>query len=51
MCYGAETWTLLEADIDKLSISERKIVRRMFGAVFDEKIWRIRNNEGNEEIL
>ena len=51
VCYGAEIWSLLEVDISKLRIFERKIVRRIYGAVFDGEIWRIRNNEEIEEIL
>ena len=44
VCYGAETWTLSQMDSNKLRIFERRIVRRIYGAVFERDGWRIRNN-------
>ena len=50
VCYGAETCTLSEMDSNKLRIFER-IVRRIYGAVFERDGWGIRNNEEIENIL
>ena len=51
VCYGAETWTLSEMNSNKLRIFERRIVRRIYGAVFERDGWRIKNNEEIENIL
>ena len=49
--YGAETWNLFAADVSKLRVFERKIVRRIYGPIFENGNWRIRNNLEIEEIL
>ena len=38
-------------DSNKLKIFERKIIRKIHGAVNEEGIWRIRNNTEIEQIL
>lgn len=38
-------------DSNKLKIFERKIIRKIHGAVNEEVIWRIRNNTEIEQIL
>ena len=50
-CYVAETWALSEMDANKVRIFERRIVRRIYGAVFERDGWRIRNNEEIESVL
>jgi hypothetical protein len=43
--YGSETWTLTVADEELLRRWERKILRKIYGAVNDNGQWRIRENE------
>jgi len=43
LCYRTETWALSNADSNKLKIFERKVVRKIHGAVFEEESWRIKN--------
>jgi hypothetical protein len=45
LTYGAETWVLSKQDEHRLSIFERKILRRIYGPVMDRESWRIRNNQ------
>lgn len=49
--YGSEAWNLSASDCNKLRVFERKIVRRIYGAVLDRGEWRIRNNQEINEIL
>ena len=42
--YGSECWTLNKAEEDKLLIFERKILRKIFGPVQENNIWRILYN-------
>jgi hypothetical protein len=43
--YGAETWVLSKADELRFGVFERKILRRIYGPVFEGAIWRSRYNE------
>jgi len=45
LTYGAEMWALFKQDEYRLSISERKIFRRIYGPVIDRGGWRIRTNQ------
>jgi hypothetical protein len=57
LTYGAETWVLSKQDEHRLSIFERKILRRIYGPVMDRGKWGIRTNEelyqlcGENEIV
>jgi hypothetical protein len=57
LVYGAETWVLSKQDGHRLSVFERKILRRIYGAVMDGERWRIRTNQelyhlyGEKDIL
>jgi hypothetical protein len=42
--YGAETWTLTRRDEERLITWERKLLRKISGAVKDKGQWRIRRN-------
>ena len=42
--FGSETWTLPEKAIAALNIWERKVLRKIFGPVYDQGIWRVRTN-------
>jgi hypothetical protein len=43
--YGSETWAMTEMDMKKLGTWERKILRRIYGTVEEQGIWRIRTNQ------
>ena len=45
LTYGSETWVLSKQDDHRLSIFERKILRRIYGPVIDWGRWRIRTNQ------
>jgi hypothetical protein len=53
LTYGAETWALTKQDEHRLSIFERKILRRIYGPVMDRGRWRIRTNQlcGEDDIV
>jgi hypothetical protein len=41
--YGGETWAMTEMDRKRLSTCEKKILRRMYGPVVEQGLWRIKN--------
>ena len=43
--YGAATWVLSKGDELRLGVFERKILRRIYGPVCEEEIWRSKYNE------
>jgi hypothetical protein len=43
--YGAETWTLTATEENALRMFERKIIRRIYGTVMENYVWRIRYNQ------
>jgi hypothetical protein len=48
--YGCETWVLKESIIQKLSVFERKILRKIFGPTKEDNgIWRIKTNKELDE--
>jgi len=50
--YGCETWVLEESIIQKLSVFERKILRKMFGPTKEANgIWRIKTNKELDELI
>jgi len=40
----SETWHMTAVDIKRLKTWERKILRRIYGPVVEQVIWRIRTN-------
>ena len=44
LTYGSESWTFNKGNIEKLMTFEKKILRKIYGAVNDRGIWRIRYN-------
>ena len=44
LTYGSETWTLTKKDEYLLSVTERNILRRIFGGVLENDTWRRRTN-------
>jgi hypothetical protein len=49
--YASETWVLKETIIQKLSVFERKILRRIFGPTKENQIWRIKTNEELDKFI
>ena len=50
--YGCETWVLKESIIQRLSVFERKIIRKIFGPTKeDNDIWRIKTNKEFDELI
>jgi hypothetical protein len=43
--YGSETWCLTADDERGLRTWERKVLRKIYGPVYDNGIWRIRTNK------
>lgn len=60
LMYGSETWTLTKRDESLLMIFERKILRKIYGAIQEDGMWRRRYNfeiyniyrqAGNKDIV
>jgi hypothetical protein len=50
--YGCETWVLKESIIERLSVFERKILRKIFGLTKEDNfIWRIKTNMELDELI
>jgi hypothetical protein len=50
--YGCETWVLTESIIQRLSVFERKIVRKIFGPTKEDNgNWRIKTNIELDELI
>jgi len=49
--YSSETWTLTTNDENNPHIFERQILRKIFGPVRIDNIWRIRNNMGIDKLI
>jgi hypothetical protein len=50
--FGCETWVLKESIIQRLSVFERKILRKIFGTTKqDSGIWRIKMNKELDELI
>ena len=48
--YGSESWTLTMEEERTLAIFERKILRKIYGPVKENGLWRIRRNDELEAI-
>jgi hypothetical protein len=48
--YSSETWTITAKD-ENLHIFERQILRKIFGPVNIDNIWRIQNNMESDELI
>ena len=49
--YSSETWILTAKDENNLRIFERQILRKIFGPVNTDNIWRIRNNMEIDKLI
>jgi len=43
--YGSESWTLTMEEERALTVFERKILRKIYGPVKENELWRIRRND------
>jgi hypothetical protein len=48
--YGSESWTLTMEEERALVVFERKILRKIYGPVKENKLWRIQRNDELEAI-
>jgi hypothetical protein len=48
--FGCEAWSMTEKDKTRLSMWERKILRKVYGPVTEQGVWRIRRNEELREL-
>lgn len=51
LTYGSETWTLTSSEEKEVAVFERKILRRIFGAVREGDHWRRRYNREVYELF
>jgi len=49
--YGSESWTLSMEEERTLAVLERKILRKIYGPVKENELWRIRRNDELEAII
>ena len=49
--YSSQTWTLTAKDENNLRIFERQILRKIFGPVNIDNIWRMRNNMKIDKLI
>jgi len=50
--YGCKSWVLKESIIQRLSVFERKILRKIFGPTKEEnRNWRIKTNKESDELI
>jgi hypothetical protein len=49
--YVPETWTLRVTEENALKMFERKIIRRIYGSVMENNVWRTRYNEELNTLL
>jgi hypothetical protein len=49
--YGSESWTLTVGEERALAVFEREILRKIYGPVKENELWRIRRNDELEAII
>jgi len=49
--YAAETWTLNISDENTLRIFERRIIRKIYGPICENGLWRVRHNLEINDLL
>ena len=49
--YGSESWTLTMEEERALAVYERKILRKMYGPMKENELWRTRQNDELEDII
>jgi hypothetical protein len=48
--FGCEAWSMIAKDKTRLNMWERKILRKVYGPVTEQVVWRIRRNEELREL-
>ena len=48
---GSKSWTLTMEEERALAVFERKILRKIYGSVKENELWRIRRNDELEVII
>jgi hypothetical protein len=48
--YGCETRAMTGVDVKRLGTWERKILRRVYGPVVEQGMWKIRTNQELKEL-
>jgi hypothetical protein len=51
LTYGSETWTLTTEEMNAIRISERKIIRKIYGPIKEGDSQRIRTNKEIKDIF
>jgi hypothetical protein len=49
--YSSETWTLTAKDENNVRISERQMLRKIFGPINIDNIWRIQSNMETDKLI
>ena len=49
--YGSELWTLTMEEERALAVFERKILRKIYGRVKENELWKTRQNDELENII
>ena len=49
--YGSESWTLTMEEERALAVFDRKILRKIYGPVKGNELWRIRRNDELEAVI
>jgi hypothetical protein len=49
--YGSESWTLTIEGERVLAVFERKMLRKIYGPVKENELWRIRRNDELEDRI
>ena len=49
--YGSESWTLTMEEEIALAVFDRKILRKIYGPVKENELWRIRRNDELEAVI
>jgi len=49
--YGSESWTLTMEEERVLAVFERKILRKIYGPVKENELWRVQRNNELEAII
>jgi hypothetical protein len=49
--YGSESWTLTAEEKRVLAVFERKLLRKIYGPMKENELWRIRRNDELEDII
>jgi len=51
--YGSQCWTLRKTEEERLAVFERKVLRKIYGPIYDQELqgWRKRHNQELTELF